>query len=75
VHRPLDYEPHADCSRQVNRHITAVDQLGYERLVCNRSDAVSEATATSQVGDIVHGAGGQVIENEDLITALEKALG
>ena len=74
VHRLLDDQLDADRGRQVDHDVGAVDELGEQRLVLDAVDRVVEAGLPLEVRDVVDRSGRQVVEDEDLVAALEERL-
>ena len=74
-HRRFDDELDADRSGQVEHHVGAVDELGREPLVHDRVDRVLEPGSALEVGDVVHGAGREVVDDRDAVSLIEEWLG
>ena len=74
VHGSLDDQLDAHRRGQVEHHVGAVHELRGQRIVEHRIDGVIEAGPAFQVRDVVDGAGGQVVEDEDVVTGSEQGL-
>ena len=70
-----DDQLHADGRGQVEDHRGAIDELGDQRLVEHAVDGVVEAAVALEVRDVVDAPGGQIVEDEDFVAALEQRLG
>ena len=71
----LDDQAHANGRGEVHGHVGAVHELGDERLVQGRTNAMVKTRATDEVRDVVHAARREVVEDRDRVAALEKPLG
>ena len=71
----LDDQLHADRGREMEDDVAAIDQLGQQRLVRDGVDGVVELGVRLEVRDVVDRAGGQVVEDEDLVAAIEQRFG
>ena len=74
VHRLFDDQFHADRRREMEHHVAAIDELGEQRLVIDRVDEVFESRPSLEVGDVVDGAGGEIVEDQHLAAAIEQRL-
>ena len=72
-HRRLDDQLHADGGREVEDDIGAIDELGRERLVHHRVDHVFEAGWPFRCDDVVHRAGGEIVDDDDLMARASSA--
>src|SRR5262249_57005917 len=60
---------------EVHDRGAAVEHLGEEGLVGDGVDRVVELRVRLEMGDVVDRPGGQVVEHEDLVAAVEQRLG
>src|SRR5262249_4586350 len=56
-------------------HVAPLHQLAHQLLVARRADGVAESRPADEMGEVLDRAGGQVIEDRDLMTTVEKRLG
>ena len=75
ANRGLDDQLHPHGGRQVKDPVAAVDQLRHHRHVGARVDDVAEALLALQVPDVVDAAGRQIIDDADLVAALQQLVG
>jgi hypothetical protein len=75
VDRLLDDQFHADRGREMEHDIAAIDELGEQRFVLHRVDEVLEAVAALEMGDVVERSGREVVEDEDMMSLIEKRVG
>jgi hypothetical protein len=59
----------------VENHIGFIDQFGQELAVVQRLEKIVHPVVFLEVPDIFHASRGKVIHQENLIAALEQALG
>ncbi len=74
AHRLLDDQPHADRRGEVIDDVAAVHELVHDRRLEHGVDDEVEVAALAQVCDVPLGAGGQVVEDEDLPAVGEQEL-
>ena len=74
VDRRFDDQLDADGGGEMDDRIAGVDHLCQQRLVGDRVDRVVEPGLRLQVSDVVDRAGREVVQNEDLVAALEQRL-
>jgi hypothetical protein len=55
----------------VEDHVAPVNQLGEERLVVDAVDGVVEARVLLQVRDVLYRAGREIVDDRDLVAALQ----
>ncbi len=75
VHRLLDDQADADRRGEVVDDVAAVDELVDDGRLENGVDDEVEVAAVAQMRDVALGAGGQVVEDEDLPAVGEEQLG
>ena len=69
----LDDQLHADGGGEMEDDVVAIDQLGEQRLVDDRVDRVVELRRSAlRCVDVVDRAGGEVVEDVDLMAAVEQ---
>ena len=71
----LDDELDADGRGEVEDDVALVDQLGHDGLVVYAVDGVVEARVRLEVRDVFDAAGREVVEDVDLVAALEVGVG
>ena len=75
AHGLLDDQPHADRCREVVDDVAAVDELVHDGRREHRVDDEMEPRPVAEMGDVVERAGGEVVEDPDLVLLVEEELG
>ena len=70
--RTFHDEFHADSSREVNDDIRIIDKLREELAVLDAVEVVLQVVGTLQVPDILHSAGGKIVQQHDAFALLEQ---
>ena len=75
VNGRFDDELDADGRGEVEHDVCAVDELGQHRLVGHAVDHVAEPRTILEVFDVLHRAGGQVVEHRHLVSGAQQRVG
>ena len=70
----FDDELHADGGGEVNHSIGVIDELGDELAILDIVEVILHAVEGFEVADVVHAAGGEIVEQHDVVAAIEQAL-
>src|SRR5208337_3605613 len=65
-------EFHADSSSQVNDDVGIIDKFGEELAVLDAVEVVLQVVGTLEVPDILHAAGGKIVQQHDAFALLEQ---
>ena len=71
----LDDQLDADGGGEMKHDVAAIDQLREQRLVVHGVDEILEARPALQMADVVDRSGGQVVEDQHVVSLLEQRFG
>ena len=74
AYRAFDDEFYSDGGREVNHGVGIINKLGDELAILDVVEVILHPVEGFEVADVVHAAGREIVEQHDIVTAIEQAL-
>ena len=71
----LDNQANADGGGEMNNNVGIVDELRDKLPIFNGVEMIFHAIGNFQMPNVLHASCGEIVEEDDVVTAIEKPLG